>query len=412
MWRHYKGSEFTLDSATGSVPILYPMHSDAERRRADHTDRSVRRTARQSRCAERPDTPSSGWRGNWLRWAFLVLVWSPWPGSSCASCQAEDAPLTPVSESPRRWPAVSCVAGRGLSHDRRMEKGKSVAADGSLRRGGSVFRPRRRTCAVRRDPLADATGPGGLPPRLEVRSAKEREFIPAVSCWVQCPGGDPWTGVTSGGQYWWQERSHGWSCRGEDVLARIKSLTGQARQRPPGTRSSDISTKPADGATRATRRARRSAVKLNLVSCIDTDTNTHIKATAALNRIDPAPQMVCALLRHLVATVGSGPGRTSLWAIRHRWCPTTTEHGAHGVSKRPLDREPRRGRQGNEPSFFFVPVYWSNQRRRWEERGLPTRALADADILSSTLPLLKWHTCGITLCGKESLRVVDQNTRR
>ena len=412
MWRHYKGSEFTLDSATGSVPILYPMHSDAERESDPHRQVGPP-DCPQSRCAERPDTPSSGWRGNWLRWAFLVLglvslAWFlvrvlPKPRRAAYPCQRVAAPL---AGSFLAWLGAifltTAVWKKGKALLRRFRYG-AAAACFVLAAALALF-------VVIRLPTQPARADA---PEIGSPFGKGKGIHPGRVVWVHAPEATPWDGVTSGGQYWWQE-GHTDGVVVEKMFSQgIKSLTGQSTTAAAWDalfrHFNETSGRGYTGYTAG----EKIAVKLNLVSCIDTDTNTHIKATAALNRIDPAPQMVCALLRHLVATVGVAQADITLgdptsvvpdyyWNMVHTEFPNV-----HWI-----ENPGGAGRERAE--FSSVPVYWSTNAADGKSVDYLPVPFADADYIIN-FALLKWHTCGITLCGKNLygslIRTPDGNLR-
>jgi hypothetical protein len=149
------------------------------------------------------------------------------------------------------------------------------------------------------------------PARADVRALDSSSAIgtgkgihPGRVVWVHAPEATTWDGFSSP-EHWWQT-NHTDGVVVEKMFSQgLRGLTGQ------GTNATawdalfhHFNETHGRGYTGYTD-GEKIAIKLNLVSCISgTDTNTHIKAAANLNRIDPAPQLIRALLRQLIDTVG------------------------------------------------------------------------------------------------------------
>jgi hypothetical protein len=142
------------------------------------------------------------------------------------------------------------------------------------------------------------------------------------------------------------------------------------------------------------------AIKINLTTCNEQwnscDLETYNKNNP--NSIDNSPQMILALLRQLVGTVGVDPCDISigdptcrvpnyLWNMLHPEFPNV----------RYLDNTGRFGRTRVE--FSNVPFYWSTPDAFGKRQDYIPASFAEADYLIN-FAILKGHSSGITVCAK------------
>ncbi len=356
-------------------------------------------TGHRPKCAGRMGSRPTGASKRWQQLAFVALglgslVWFlvrvvPKPRRAAYPCQQVAAPL---AGSFLAWLGAlfltTALWKEGKALLRRFRYG-AAAACFALTAALALFVVIRLPTQPAR---ADAPEPGSP-------FGQGKGIHPGRVVWVHATNATPWNGVTNGGQYWWQE-GHTDGVVVEKMFSQgIRGLTGQ------GTNTAawdalfrHFNESHGRGYTGYTD-GEKIAIKLNLVSCISgTDTNTHIKAAANLNRIDPAPQLIRALLRQLIDTVGVAQTNIFLgdptsivphyyWDMLHPEFPDIHWVENYGGA----------GRERAE--FSSVPVYWSTNAANGKLVDYLPVAFADADYIIN-FALLKWHTCGITLCGK------------
>ncbi|MEO5368392.1 MAG: DUF362 domain-containing protein, partial [Magnetococcus sp. WYHC-3] len=223
---------------------------------------------------------------------------------------------------------------------------------------------------------------------------------PGRVVWVHNPQATD-NSVYSAPQYWWQTNHTDGAVVEQMFSQAIRSLTGQGTHDATAWDALFHNFNETHGRGYIGYTAgEKIAIKLNLVSCMSIPTNTHIKATNELTRIDPAPQMIRALLRHLVDTVGVAQtnifiGDPTALVPHYYWDMLHPEFpDVHWVENS--------GGNGRERvAFSLVPVYWSTNAADGKILDFLPTAFADADYIIN-FAVLKWHSCGVTLCGKNN----------
>jgi len=245
--------------------------------------------------------------------------------------------------------------------------------------------------------LAQAGQPWG--PHEPLGQAKG--IHPGRVVWVYDPEATDWEGYGSS-THWWQDE-----CTN---LAIVEKMVSQAVRGVAGT-NSDVGAWDAIFRHFNTQRGNgdlgyqageKIAIKINLTTCNaageSVDPITYNKKSNIMNRIDNSPQIILALLRQLVNTVGVDPNDIAVgdptglipnfyWDMLHPEFPNV----------RYLDNYGGSGRTRAEFSDFRV--YWSTAEA---DRKLPDYipiSFARADYLIN-FAILKGHSSGVTLCAK------------
>ncbi|HLP62679.1 MAG TPA: DUF362 domain-containing protein, partial [Candidatus Deferrimicrobium sp.] len=143
-------------------------------------------------------------------------------------------------------------------------------------------------------------------------------------------------------------------------------------------------------------------IKINLVTCNARFTYvnpiTYEKEHAFLNRIDVSPQVILALLRQLVNTVGVTQSDITIgdptamipnhyWNFLHDEFPNVNYLDNYGGSGR------------TRAEFSSTPFYWSTSNADNKLQDYLPTAVAEADYLIN-LAVLKGHSSGVSLCAK------------
>jgi hypothetical protein len=242
--------------------------------------------------------------------------------------------------------------------------------------------------------VATTTGPIGV----------GKGIYPGRVVWVHAPEATSWAGETSA-DYWWQTN--------HTDLALVEPMFSQAIQRLAG--------EPTDAAAWASlfhhfnqthgQGARgylpgeKIAVKINLTTCnarsgsSTVDPATGEKRASIMNTIDNSPQMILCLLRQLVYTVGARPedvyvGDPTGQFPKFMWDMLHPEFPAVHY----FDNSGRLGRMRTE--FSTNKFFWSSpDAGPGQLQDYIPVPFAQAAYLID-FAVLKGHSVGITLCGK------------
>lgn len=219
--------------------------------------------------------------------------------------------------------------------------------------------------------------------------------------WVHAPDATDWAGFSSS-QHWWQTN--------HTDLATVEAMFSQAIRGVAGE-STDAAAweaifryfNAAHGrGTRGYQPGEKVAIKINLTACnarsLQVDPTTYEKNADVMNSIDNSPQMLLALLRQLVYTVGVKPADISLgdptgmlpnfmWNLLHPEFPDAHYFDNHGGSGR------------ERVQFSNVPFYWSTPAAAGKRQDYLPVPFAQAAYLVN-FAILKGHSAGVTVCGK------------
>lgn len=220
---------------------------------------------------------------------------------------------------------------------------------------------------------------------------------PGRVVWVHAPDATDWAGYNSSEPWWWTNHTD---------LTVVEDMMSQAIRKVAGE-TSDAGAweaifrhfNEARGNGRRTYQAgEKIAIKINLTTCNGASSTTYEKPASMVNAIDNSPQMILALLRQLVYVVGVSPGDISLgdptglfpnylWNILHPEFPDVRYFDTIGGA----------GRVRTE--FSSTRLCWSTVAADGKRKDYIPVPFAEAQYLVN-FAILKGHSSGITVCGK------------
>jgi hypothetical protein len=228
-----------------------------------------------------------------------------------------------------------------------------------------------------------------------------RGIQPGRVTWAYDPSATDWEGFTSAEH--WYESDH-------TNLAVVEKMVSQVIRGTAG-KSTDAAAWDAIFKYNNNERGRGDVgyqagekifIKANLVTCNarfnSVSLTTYEKEQALLNRIDVSPQVILALLRQLVNTVGAAQsdiivGDPTALVPNHYWNFLHSEF----PNVKYLDNYGGSGRTRAE--FSNVPFYWSTSAADGKLQDYLPTAVTEATYLIN-LAVLKGHSCGVSLCAK------------
>ncbi len=249
--------------------------------------------------------------------------------------------------------------------------------------------------------LPERAAEAGLPWGEHGPLGEAKGIHPGRVVWVHDPNATDWAGYNSP-EHWWQE-SH------TDLVV-VERMLSQALRGVAG-RNSDAAAWGAIFRYFNQQRGKGSAgyqagekiaIKINLTACNATWANvdplTYEKKHSIMNTTDNSPQMILALLRQLVHTVGVEPNDITLgdptglipsfyWDLLHPEFPDVQYLDNYGGSGR------------TRAEFSKVPLYWSTPQAEGKLQDYLPTVFAEADYLIN-FAILKGHSSGVTLCAK------------
>ncbi len=350
--------------------------------------------------------PFSGWveRGRWWRWLFpvtglLALVWflvrvMPKPSRAAYPCQRAALPLASGFVI---W-LVALVGSVTVFQKAKRLLRESRTVCGCICLLAAVVLGMV-SLAHFREPPAQAGLPWG--PHGPLGEAKG--IHPGRVVWVYDANATDWEGYYSSEHWWESEHTN---------LAVVEKMLSQAIRGVAG-RNSDATAWDAIFRYFNEKRGKgdvgyqageKIAIKINLTACNATWANvdpiTYQKKHSIMNTTDNSPQMVLALLRQLVHTVGmkqsditigdpTGLVPSFYWDMLHPEFP-----GVHY-----LDNYGGSGR--TRAQFSKVPLYWSTPEADGKRQDYLPTAFAEADYFIN-FAILKGHSSGVTLCAKNN----------
>jgi hypothetical protein len=249
-----------------------------------------------------------------------------------------------------------------------------------------------------------AAGPANAP----VGTA--RGIFPGRVVWVHAPEAASWAGYTST-EHWWQTN--------HTDLAVVEAMMSKAIQSVGGGNSDTEAwdavfrhfNQTHGKGPRGYQAGEKIAIKINLTTCnarsgsqtVDIKGTYEKRNTVGadvhwMNTIDNSPQMILALLRHLVYTVGAQPADISVGDPtgnfpKYMWDMLRPEFPAVHY----FDNYGGAGRTRTELSS--VPFNWSTPDAAGRVQDFVPVPFAQADYLID-FAVLKGHSVGVTLCGK------------
>ena len=347
-----------------------------------------------------PHSRCCHYRQKVANWAFLTagvssLIWFlvrviPKPSRAAYPCQRAAAPFASAFVV---WLFAVLGAKWALVHRREFARQRRFAAACACTAALMVCG------AVALRSLPESASHAGNPPHGPIGVAKG--IHPGRVAWVHAPDATAWAGWNSLPTDPWWGSNHTDLAVVEDMMSRgVRDVAGEATDSAAWAAIfTDFNTTHGRG-QRGYQPGENIAIKINLTTCnggSDCNVSTHEK-TANTNRIDNSPQMLLALLRHLVYVAGVPQTNISigdptalfpgfLYRPLHNEFPNVTYFEVMGGVGR------------TQATFSSVPFYWSTTNANGKLQDYVPVQFAQADYLIN-FAILKGHSSGITLCGK------------
>jgi hypothetical protein len=236
-------------------------------------------------------------------------------------------------------------------------------------------------------------------PNIPIGTAKG--IHPGRVVWVYDPNATNWDGYESP-EHWWSSNHTDINVVENLVRLSIRSTAGQSSDgqawdaifRYFNTTHSkgDVGYQPGE----------KIMIKVNLTTCAArnevVDPVTYDKISYLMNQIDNSPQMILALLRQLVNTVGVAQNNITIgdptgmipnyyWNMLHPEFPNVHYLDNYGGSGR------------TRAEFSNMPFNWSTPDANGKLQDYLPVSYAEADYLIN-FAILKGHGAGVTLCAK------------
>jgi hypothetical protein len=338
-------------------------------------------------------------RSWWLRWSLPVaglaaLVWFlvrviPKPSRAAYPCQRLAAPLASGFVVWLLGVLASISAARRARHylhrSRYVVAGICIAVSvGVLWAALSITHQKP---ALADDPAPNA--PIGV----------AKGIHPGRVVWVHDPDATDWQGPGDG--HWWEAKHTDQAVVDRMMSRAIRELAGEADDAAAWDRLFRFFNRSHGKGDTGYRPGEKIAIKVNFVGLIWRWDSVDPETYDLVNRQDymnTSPQMMLALLRQLVRTVGVQEADLAIGDTL-AYLPNEYYEILHGEfpGVHYLDHEGKFGRTAVKPSS--VPIYWSCRPEGCLQDYLP-EPFAQADYLVN-LANLKSHTAaGVTLCAK------------
>lgn len=234
---------------------------------------------------------------------------------------------------------------------------------------------------------------------LHVPLGVAKGIHPGRVVWVHAPDATDWAGYKSP-EPWWRT-NHTDLAVVEDMMSQaIRGVAGATSDAAAWEQVFQHFNEARGNGRRAYQAGERIAIKINLTTCNGASATTHEKPASLVNAIDNSPQMILALLRQLVYVAGVPPGNISIgdptamfpnymWDALHPEFPQVRYFETVGGA----------GRIRTE--FSTTPLYWSTPAADGKRQDYVPMPFAEADYVIN-FAILKGHSSGITVCGKNN----------
>lgn len=224
-----------------------------------------------------------------------------------------------------------------------------------------------------------------------------RGIQPGRVTWAYDPSATDWEGFTSA-EHWYESDHTNLAVVEKMVSQVIRGTAGKSTDAAAWDAIFKYNNRERDKGEVGYQAGEKIFIKVNLVTCDTVDPGTYEKFPAYLNRVDVSPQVILALLRQLVDTVGAAQsditvGDTTSMVANHYW---NFLHGEFPDVKY-LDNYGGSGRTRAE--FSSVPFYWSTSAADGKLQDYLPTAVTEAEYLIN-LAVLKGHSSGVSLCAK------------
>lgn len=220
---------------------------------------------------------------------------------------------------------------------------------------------------------------------------------PGRVVWVHAPDATDWAGYKSS-EPWWRTNHTDLAVVEEMMSQAIRGVAGGTSDAAAWEAIFRHFNEVRGNGRRTYQAGEKIAIKLNLTTCNGADPKTYEKPAGMINAIDNSPQMILALLRQLVYVVGVPASDISLgdptglfpkymWNALHPEFPEVRYFDTIGGA----------GRIRTE--FSATPLWWSTTAANGKRQDYIPKPFAEAHYLIN-FAILKGHSSGITVCGK------------
>jgi len=220
---------------------------------------------------------------------------------------------------------------------------------------------------------------------------------PGRVVWVHAPDATDWAGYHSTDP-WWQPNHTDLAVVEEMIAQAIRGVAGETSDAAAWEAIFRHFNEARGNGRRGYQAGEKIAIKINLTTCNGADPKTYEKPASLRNAIDNSPQMLLAFLRQLVYAARVPPGNISLgdptglfpnylWNALHPEFPEVQYFDTVGGA----------GRVRTE--FSSTPFYWSTTAANGKRSDYVPAPFAEASYVIN-FAILKGHSSGITVCGK------------
>ncbi|MGB9619247.1 MAG: DUF362 domain-containing protein, partial [Armatimonadota bacterium] len=222
---------------------------------------------------------------------------------------------------------------------------------------------------------------------------------PGRVVWVWNPGATDWAGYSSSER--WYDDSHTDPQVVERMVSQaVRALTGKQTDIQAWDAIFRYSNQKRGRGNRGYQPGEKIMVKLNMVTCNIQINNVNLSTWNKIdkNRIDVAPQMVRALLKHLVQIVGVSQSNITVGDPTAYWPNQYLDQiRAEYPNVKYLQYSSGPNRTG--ATFSSPPFYWSTPDADGKLQDYLPTSYVQADYYIN-FTTLKGHSAGVTLCGK------------
>lgn len=233
-----------------------------------------------------------------------------------------------------------------------------------------------------------------------------RGIHPGRVVWVWNPGATDWDGYSSP-EHWYDDTHTDPAIVERMVSQAIRGVAGRDTDEDAWDGIFRYFNVAHDRGDRGYQAGEKIMIKINLTTCFQMNKTTYDKYANVLNEIDPSPQMLLALLKQLVYVVGvnqsditiGDPGRpfpNHVYVPVHSQFPNVHYLDSYGGSDR------------MRSEFSSVPFNWSPAAADGKVQDYLPVSYAQMDYFIN-FAILKGHTSGVTLCGKNNYGSLIRN---
>ncbi len=224
---------------------------------------------------------------------------------------------------------------------------------------------------------------------------------PGRVVWVHAPDATDWAGFASP-EHWWQT-NHTDLAVVEDMMSQaIRGVPGEASDAAAWDAIFRYFNEARGNGRRGYQAGEKIVIKINLTACnareVQVDPVTYEKNADVMNSIDNSPQMLLALLRQLVYTVGVRPADISV-GDPTGLIPQFMYNQLHPEFPEVHYFDNRGGSGRERVQFSTMPFYWSTTAANGKRQDYLPVPFAEATYLIN-FAILKGHSSGITVCAK------------